>query len=152
MLIFFIVDAPIQCASFYVDRIDLTSKLRKIWTKWQWNRPFSVKKSPHKFSNTDPSNLIISWLTHFKQTFSLKNWKTTYSTTQKTFSLHFKFHLILKQLPLNTFFTVFQISPYFEGSTRKFSPQNWLKIIIPRDNVSQFYNFFVNVISLQHHF
>ena len=66
---FFIVDAPIHCASFYVERIDLTSKLRKIGPKWQRNRPFSAKKSPHKFSNTDPSNLIISWLTHFKQTF-----------------------------------------------------------------------------------
>ena len=66
---FFIVDASIQCESFYVERIDLTSKLRKIGPKWQRNRPFSVKKSPHKFSNTDPSNLIISWLTHFKQTF-----------------------------------------------------------------------------------
>ena len=29
-IFFFIVDAPIQCASFYVERIDLTSKLRKI--------------------------------------------------------------------------------------------------------------------------
>ena len=63
---FFIVDAPILCGSFYVERIDLTSKLRKFGPKWQWNRPFSAKKSPHKFSNTDPSNLIISRLTHLK--------------------------------------------------------------------------------------
>ena len=85
--------------SFYVERIDLAPKLRKFVPKWQWNRPFSSKKSPHKFSNTDPSNLIISKLTHFKQTFPLQNQKTTYSTT------------------LKTFFTVFQISPYFEGTT-----------------------------------
>ena len=52
-----------------------------------------LRQSPHKFSNTDPSNLIISRLTHFKQTL-----KTTYSTTQKTF------------------FTVFQISPDFKGT------------------------------------
>ena len=32
------------------------------------------QKSPHKFSNTDPSNLIISRLTHL-QTFSLKTKK-----------------------------------------------------------------------------
>ena len=30
---FFIIDAPIQCASFYVERIDLASKLRKCKTK-----------------------------------------------------------------------------------------------------------------------
>ena len=35
LLNFFIVDAPIQCASFYVERIDLTSKLRKFGPKWQ---------------------------------------------------------------------------------------------------------------------
>ena len=57
------------CAMYYL----IYAKLRKIGPKWQWNRPFSAKKSPHKFSNTDPSNLIISWLTHFKQTFSRRN-------------------------------------------------------------------------------
>ena len=44
----------------------------------------------------DPSNLIISKL---KQIFSLQIQKTTYSTI------------------LKTFFAVFQISPYFEGTT-----------------------------------
>ena len=32
---FFIVDSPIQCASFYVERIDLASKLRKFLPKWR---------------------------------------------------------------------------------------------------------------------
>ena len=59
----------------YVERIDLASKLRKILPKWRWSRPFSGKKSPHKFSDTDPSDLIISWFTHFKQPFSLENQK-----------------------------------------------------------------------------
>ena len=93
-------------ASFYVERIDLASKLRKFGPKWQWNLSFSVKKSPYNFSNADPSNLIISKLTHFKQTFSLQNKKITYSTTLKAFSLYFKFHLILKELPLNFLFFV----------------------------------------------
>ena len=57
------------------------------------------QKSPHKFSETDPSKFIISRFTHFKQPFSLKNQKTTYSTT------------------VNTFFTVFEISPYLESTT-----------------------------------
>ena len=72
-LLIFNEDAAIQSASFYVERIDLTSKLRKFGPKWQWNRQFSAKKSPHKFSNTYPSNLIICWFTHFKQPFSLKH-------------------------------------------------------------------------------
>ena len=95
-LLIFIVDAPIKFASFYVERIDLASKLRKVLPKWRWCRPFSGKKSPHKFSDTDPSNYIISRFTHPKQPFSLHNQETTYSTT------------------LKAFFTVFQISPYFE--------------------------------------
>ena len=40
---FFIVDSPIQCASFYVERIGLASKLRKFLPKWRWSWPFSGK-------------------------------------------------------------------------------------------------------------
>ena len=87
LLIFLITDAPIQCASFYFERIDLASKFGIFGPKWQWDRPFSAKKSPHKFSNTDPSNLIISRLIHLKHTFSLQNQKTTYSITLKTIFL-----------------------------------------------------------------
>ena len=54
------LDSPVQGASFYVGRIDLASKLRKYDLKWQWSRPFPSKKSPRKFSDTDPSNLNIS--------------------------------------------------------------------------------------------
>ena len=43
-------------------RIDLATKLSKIRLTWRWNRPFLGKKSPHKFSDTDPSNLIINRL------------------------------------------------------------------------------------------
>ena len=59
------------------------------------------QKSPHKFSDTDPSNHIISRFTHFKKPFSPQNQKSTYSTT------------------LKALFTVFQISPYVEGTTLK---------------------------------
>ena len=96
---FFYIRSPVLVVSFCVERIDLASKLRKFGPKWQWNRPFSAKKSPHKFSNTDPSNLIINKLTHFKQTFSLQT-KKNYST-------------------MKTFFTLFQISPNFEGTPLK---------------------------------
>ena len=47
------------------------------------------QKSPHKFSDTDPSNLIISKFTHFEQLFSLRNSKTTYSVPFKPFSTIF---------------------------------------------------------------
>ena len=57
---FFIVDAPMMRASFYIERIDLASKLRKCLRKWRWSRLFSGKKTAHKFSETDPLNHIIS--------------------------------------------------------------------------------------------
>ena len=69
----------------FYERIDLASKLRKVLPKWRWSLPFSGKKSPHKFSETDPSNHIISRFSHFEQPFSLQNQKTPFSTTLKTF-------------------------------------------------------------------
>ena len=66
VILFFIVDSTIQCASFYFERIDLALKLRIFLPKWRWSWSFSVKKWPHKFSDIDPSNLIISWFTHFQ--------------------------------------------------------------------------------------
>ena len=67
---FFIVDAPIQCASFYVERIDLTSKLRKLDQNGKGIGHFQPK-SP--LTNFQILTHQIIWLTHFKQTFSLKN-------------------------------------------------------------------------------
>ena len=78
------VDVPIQCASFYVERIDLASKLRKWLPKWWWSRPFPGKKSPYIFSETDPSNQIISTFYTF--------WATFFTTKKQTNNL---FHLIL---------------------------------------------------------
>ena len=48
------LDAPAQGASFYVEKIKLASKLRELYQKWSWSRPFSGKKSPHIFSDTNP--------------------------------------------------------------------------------------------------
>ena len=88
------IDEPVQGSSFYVERIDLTSKLRLSDQKCQGSRSFSGKQFPQKFPDTDPSNLIISRFTHFEQPFSQQKQKITYSTTLTTFSI------------------VFQISPY----------------------------------------
>ena len=33
--------------AFYIERIDLSSKLRELNQKWRWSQPFSDKKSPH---------------------------------------------------------------------------------------------------------
>ena len=72
------LDAPAQGASFYVEKIKLASKLRELYQKWCWSRLFSNKKSPHTFSDTNPSNFIICKFKHFKRLFSLHNSKTTY--------------------------------------------------------------------------
>ena len=72
------LDAPAQGASFYVEKIKLASKLRKLYQKWSWSRLFSNKKSPHTFSDNNPSNFIICKFKHFQQLFSLQNPKTTY--------------------------------------------------------------------------
>ena len=48
------LDALAQGASFYAEKINLASKLRELNQKWSWSRPFSGKKSPHIFSDTNP--------------------------------------------------------------------------------------------------
>ena len=42
------LDAPAQSASFYVEKIKL-AKLRALYQKWSWSRPFSGKKFPKHF-------------------------------------------------------------------------------------------------------
>ena len=51
----------------------------------------SGKKSPHIFSDTDPSNPIISRFAHFELPFSLQNSKTTNYVAFKPFFTVFKF-------------------------------------------------------------
>ena len=70
------LDASAQGASFYVEKIKLA--WRELYQKWCWSRPFSNKKSPHTFSDNNPSNFIICKFKHFKRLFSLQNSKTTY--------------------------------------------------------------------------
>ena len=52
------------------------------------------EKSPHKFSETDPSNLIIADYAHFEQAFSLQNQNQPISPHYTPFVLYFKFHHI----------------------------------------------------------
>ena len=59
---------------FYVERIDLTSKLRKSDQKWQWSRPFSSKKSPRKFSDNDPSKSLLAGLRTVFSAEACGNW------------------------------------------------------------------------------
>ena len=72
------LDAPAQGGSFYVEKIKLASKLREFYQKWCWSRPFSNKKSPHTFSDNNPSNFVICKFKHFQQLFPLQNSKITY--------------------------------------------------------------------------
>ena len=43
------LDTPVQGASFYIEEIDLASKLRLFDQKWQWSRPFSGKSPLSNF-------------------------------------------------------------------------------------------------------
>ena len=48
--------APVQGASSYVEKIKLASKLKELYQKWRWSRPFSgsaIFKSPLTY--------IIEW-------------------------------------------------------------------------------------------
>ena len=65
-------------AHISTSKIKLASKLRELYQKWSWSRLFSNKKSPHTFSDTNPSNFIICKFKHFQKLFSLQNSKTTY--------------------------------------------------------------------------
>ena len=58
------LDAAVQGASFYVERIDLATKLRESDQKWQWSRPFS-RKSP--LTNFQTLTHQISLLADFTQ-------------------------------------------------------------------------------------
>ena len=91
------------CRCAYAVRIFLRSiKIDKMVTKMVVESPFSQKKSTHKFSETDPSNHIISKFYTLWATFSLQNQKnTTYFTTLKTLLLYFKFGYISYELPLS---------------------------------------------------
>ena len=82
-----------QCASFYIERIDLASKLNT-YQNGDGVSHFQVKV-PSNFQKLTHQITLLADFTHFEQPFSLQNSKTTYFTT------------------LKTFFTVFQISPYF---------------------------------------
>ena len=85
-----------QSASFYVERIDLASKLRKCLPNGGRVVHFQVKSPLTNFQKLTHQITLLADFTHFEQPFSLqKNKKTTYFTT------------------LKTLFTVFQISPYF---------------------------------------
>ena len=55
---------------FYDERIHLASKLRKL-TKMTAESAIFRQETPHKFSDTDSSNHIISWFTHFKQPYNI---------------------------------------------------------------------------------
>ena len=86
---FYAVQISQNLVVYYVKIIDLVSKFRKIDQKWLGSRLFSGKKSPHKFSDTDPSDFIISKFSNIKQLFSLQKSKRTYSPQFKTISTVF---------------------------------------------------------------
>ena len=88
----FIVDSPIKCASFYVERIDLASKLRKCKPKWRWSRHFQAK-SP--LTN-------VQTLTHQITLFAdLHTLSILFITKPKNNLLrHFSLYFILYELPL----------------------------------------------------
>ena len=51
-------DAPTQGASFYVERIDLASKLSELNQKWRWSRSFSGKSPPLIFRHCTRRNIF----------------------------------------------------------------------------------------------
>ena len=94
------LDAPVQVAFFYIERIDLAPKLSKIGPKWRWSRPFSGKKFLTNVQTLNHQISLLAGLHTLSNLFHYKKNKTTYSTTLRPFSLYFKFHLILNELSL----------------------------------------------------
>ena len=90
-----------QCASFYVERIDLASKLRKCSPKWRWSRPFSGKSPLTNFQQLIPQITLLADFTHFERPFSLQNQKNNLFTSLKTFCTVFKIHHISHELSLS---------------------------------------------------
>ena len=60
------------------------------------------QKSPHKFSDTDPSNLLFADFSHFEQPFSLQNSKTKPILRYLSlFPMYLKFQVFLAEVSLN---------------------------------------------------
>ena len=91
----------INTQSFYIGRIDLTSKLRKVLPKWRWSHHVQAKNSLTDFQTLTHQIILLAGLHTLSNLFHYKTKKTTYSTT------------------LKTFFTLFLISPYFVSNTLK---------------------------------
>ena len=58
-------------------------KIEKVFTKMAVESAIYSKKSPHKFSDINPSNLTICWFTHFNR--RLPKWTTVVQTKNNLF-------------------------------------------------------------------
>ena len=94
------LDALVLGASFCIQRIKLALKLKELYLKWRWSRPFSSKKSPHIFSETNPSNFIICQFKHFNNFFLYKTQKQRIISLPSQFQLYFTFYANLFSLAL----------------------------------------------------
>ena len=79
------LDAAGEGESFYIERIDLAPKLRKIGPRCLLMRPFSGKKYLTNFLTLTHQISLLADFTHFEHPFSLPNSETTYSAPFKSF-------------------------------------------------------------------
>ena len=82
-------------ASFYVERIDLASKLRLSNQKWQWSRSFSSKKSLTNFQTLTHHISLLGDFTHFEQPFHYKTQKQPILRHLSLFLMHSRNQFIL---------------------------------------------------------
>ena len=78
-------------------------KIKRVILEMALESAIFRQKSPHIFSDTNPSNFIICKFIHFKQLFSLQNLKTTYYEPFKAISTMYFISEISKVVSYNNF-------------------------------------------------
>ena len=71
----YILDWPIQCASFYLERIGLGSKLRELYWKWRLSLPFSGQSPLTSLQKLTHQISLLAGLHSLNDTFHQKNKK-----------------------------------------------------------------------------
>ena len=85
------LDAAAQSTSFYIERIELASKLRELNKKWRWSRPFSGKSCLIYFQTLVHQISLLASADTLSSFFSLQTSKTNHPLPFKLTPTKFQF-------------------------------------------------------------
>ena len=91
----------VQGASFYVERIELASKLKLSDQKWQWSRPFSGKSAFTNFQTLTHQISLLAGLHTLSNLFHYTTQKQPIQRHLSLFPMYFKFQVNLAEVSLS---------------------------------------------------